>query len=152
MGQGSGLPQGMYINNIFELFCRYQTLTRWEKLTVSCLQALRPQTSWKQKVSDVDSLLPHLNHKIVHELIMPSLYHYYKLLTTPTKSGHTIVRTLACCGPLRLAKQQSCPFLLHPKLCLWDLIWYQGTEVRFGFIFNTYFDSIHFLLFSLATT
>ena len=45
---------------------------------------------------------------------------------------NTVLWALAHCVPLCLAKQYF-SFLLHPKLCLWDLIRCQGTETRFAF-------------------
>ena len=56
-----------------------------------------------------------------------------KLLTSHTRLGPVVLRTLACCGPLCLAKQWSYSYLLHPKLCLWDMIQCWGTEVEFSF-------------------
>ena len=38
----------------------------------------------------------------LHKLITPE---HYKVLTTPSKVGHTVLRALAHCGPLCLAKQ-----------------------------------------------
>ena len=40
-------------------FADTETFTRWKKLTVCCPQACRSQACWKQKVNDVDSVLPH---------------------------------------------------------------------------------------------
>ena len=45
--------------NPFKCFAATEPPTRQEKLTVCCPQAHRFQTSWNQKVDDVDSRLPH---------------------------------------------------------------------------------------------
>ena len=58
---------------------------------------------------------------------------HIKLLTSHSRLGPVVLRTLACCGPLCLAKQWSYSYLLHPKLCLWDMIQCWGTEVEFSF-------------------
>ena len=42
----------------FELFCRYWHPLQAKEVSVCCPQAQRPQTSWNQKVNDVDSSLP----------------------------------------------------------------------------------------------
>ena len=85
------------------------------------------------KVDDADSLTsPATNQKNVRELITPSLNQDYKHPTTLARSGHTVLRAGTCCGPYFLAKQWSYSFLLHPKLCLRDLICCRGTEARFS--------------------
>ena len=48
------------------------------------------------------------------------------------KLGHTVLRARARSVPLCLGKPSSCSFLLHPKLCLWDLIRHQFTEAEFS--------------------
>ena len=48
-------PQEIYRTISLSCFADTETLTRWEKLTVFCSQAHRPQTSWNKKVDDVDS-------------------------------------------------------------------------------------------------
>ena len=77
---------------------------------------------------------PLTNQKNIHGL-HPLWTTNIKLLIYSVQTGHTVLRTLTCCGPFCLAKQYSCSFLLHPKLCLWDIsvIWCQGTEAGFGF-------------------
>ena len=67
---------------------------------------------------------PPTNQKIVHELTTPCSLNTVKLLTTPLQ------RALALCGPICLAKQESSPFLLHPRLCLHVSIWHRGTEAE----------------------
>ena len=51
-----------------------------------------------------------------------------KLLTTPSRLGHTVLRVLARCGPTLPRKAIKLFFLLHPKLCLWELIWCQDID------------------------
>ena len=52
-------PQGTHITISLSCFADTETRTRWEKLTVCCPQARRPQTGWNQKVDDADCHLPH---------------------------------------------------------------------------------------------
>ena len=52
-------PQGIHITISLSCFADIDTPTRWEKLTVCCPQARRPQTSWNQQVDDADSRLLH---------------------------------------------------------------------------------------------
>ena len=52
------------------------------------------------------------------------------LIGTCSRLRYTVLRALACCGPLCLVKQYSCSSLLHPKLWVWDLIWCQGTAEK----------------------
>ena len=51
-------PQGIQTTISLSCFADTETLTRWEKLTVCCSQAHRPQTGWNQNVDDADSHLP----------------------------------------------------------------------------------------------
>ena len=120
LGQGPDSPLKDIENNIFELFCRYShPQIRWEKSMVCYTQAHRTQSCGNQQVDDADS---HLLHQPVRRTSMSwpcSLWTItIKLLTTFSKWGHTVLRTLAHCGPLCLATQQSASFLLHLKLCL----------------------------------
>ena len=125
-------PQRIHITISLSCFSDTESPTRWEKLTVCCPQALRPQTQlepegwwcWLPLTS------PPTNQKNVRELITPSLNHYYKTPPTCSRSGHTVLKALAHCGPLCLAKQQSYSFLLHQKFCLQDLIqcWVQRPD------------------------
>ena len=50
--------QGTHITISLSSFTDTKTPSRWEKLTVCCPQARRPQTSWNQ-VDDADCHLPH---------------------------------------------------------------------------------------------
>ena len=76
------------------------------------------------------------NPRIVHEVIMPCSLNTIKLLTTPSRVGHTILRALAYCGPL-CQSNKSCSFILHPKLSLCfcsarlnrDRVWQQKHNV-----------------------
>ena len=120
MGQGPVSPS--YIHKIFVSYAAETETTRWEKLMACSPYASRPQTGWSQKVDDADShLLPQINQKNFHELIMFSLNHYYKTSHFPFQVGTHRLRPTAGFS------------LLHPKLSLWDLIQYQGREVGFGF-------------------
>ena len=90
----------------------------------------------KQEVDHAVSQLPH--HRPIRRTSMGytlSEPQTQNFSFTLSKLGHTVLRTLTCCGPFCLAKQYSCSFLLHPKLCLWDIsvIRCQGTEAGFGF-------------------
>ena len=69
------------------------------------------------------------NPRIVHEVIMPCSLNTIKLLTTPSRVGHTILRALAYCGPL-CQSNKSCSFILHPKLCV--SVQHGWTETEFG--------------------
>ena len=120
LGQGPESPLRDIQNNIFELFCRYShPQIRWEKSMVCYTQAHRTQSGWNQQVDDANS---HLLRQPVRRMSMSWPCCLWtitiKLLTTFSKWGHTSSRTLAHCGPLCLAKQQSDSFLLHLKLCL----------------------------------
>ena len=125
--------QWIHITISLSCFADTETLTRW--VWCAAHKQCRPQTSWNQKVDDADSHLPH--HQPIRRTSKrwsrPLWTITIKLLTTLSKLGHTVLRALAHCGPLCLAKQQSYSFLLHPKLCLWDLMQCQGTEARFSF-------------------
>ena len=52
-------PQGIHRTIPLICFADTETPVRWEKLTVCCPQARRPQTNRNQKVDDVDSHLRH---------------------------------------------------------------------------------------------
>ena len=121
--------QGIYITISLSCFEDTETPTRWKQLT-GCPQAREPQTSWNQKVDDADSHLPH--HQPIRRMSMNWSHLLWtitiKFLTTPSRSGHTVLRALALC----LAKQWSYSFLFHPKLCLQDLIQCWGTEAGFS--------------------
>lgn len=79
-------------------------------------------------LDDADpSTSPPTHQKNVHELSTPSSI--VSNSSTHSGLGHNL-RTLVGCGPIFLAKQQKVFFILHPKLCPWDLIWCQGTEAR----------------------
>ena len=120
MGQGPVSPS--YIHKIFVSYAADTETTRWEKLMACSPYASRPQTGWSQKVDDADShLLPQINQKNFHELIMFSLNHYYKTSHFPFQVGTHRLRPTAGFS------------LLHPKLSLWGLIWCQGTEPGFSF-------------------
>ena len=99
-------PQGIHVTISLSCFADTETPTRWEKLTVCCPQACRPQTSWNQ-VDDTDSQLPH--HRPIRRMPMslsrPLWPITIKLLTIPSRSGHKVLRALARCGPFCLAKQ-----------------------------------------------
>ena len=57
--------------------------------------------------------------QIVHELMMPPCsLNTVKPLTNPARVGHPVLKALACCVSLCLAKKSSSSFLLHPKLWL----------------------------------
>ena len=51
--------EGIHTTISLSCFAATETPTRWEKLTICCPQARRPQTSWNQKDDDTDSHLPH---------------------------------------------------------------------------------------------
>ena len=61
---------------------------------------------------------PPANQKSVHKLITPCSFNSIRLLTTHSRVGHTVLRALAHCGLLCLAKQWKLLFPLHPKLSL----------------------------------
>ena len=84
-------------------------------LTVCCPQVCRPQTGWKEKVNDADSYLPH--HQPIRRMSTswscPPLWTIaIKFLTAPSRSGHTVLRALACCGPCQL-QIGTCHLPLH---------------------------------------
>lgn len=55
------------------------------------------------------------NPRAIHKLIMPCSFHTIKLLTTPSRVGHTVFRALSHCGTLCLAKQSKLLFFTSPK-------------------------------------
>ena len=112
--------QEIYITIYLSCFADTEIPTRWKKLTVCCPGAYRLQTGWNQKVDDADSHL--LHHQPIRRMSTSWLHHQpirrmstrwsrplwtitIKLLTTPSRAGHTVLRALVCCGPLCLAKQ-----------------------------------------------
>ena len=99
--------QRIYIAISLSYFADTETSTRWEKLTVCCPQAHRPQTCWNQKVGDADSQLP--RHQPIRRMSTswwcPLWTITIKLLTTPSRSGHTVLRALPYSGPLCLTMQ-----------------------------------------------
>lgn len=73
------------------------------------------------------------NQKDVYELTTHDLL-LEPLLENPSLAPpgrDTVLRTLARCGPLCLAKRYSFSYLLHPKLCLRGSIRCQCTEAGF---------------------
>ena len=101
-------------------------------------------SSWCCKGSDTTELthsciisLP-TSQKKAHELITPSLNHYYKTPHCPLQVWDTALRTSSCCGPFCLEKQQSYSFLLlPPKTLSQNSIWYGGERVQrpnFGYV------------------
>ena len=122
-------------------FADTETSTRWEKLTVSCAQAqlqtpegLEPQDWWCCLLLTS----PPVNQKIVQKLITLSLNHYYK-----TPHYHLQVETFSFEGssplwPTLPDKAIKLFFLLHPKLCLCDLVLCQGTEAKFVVISKSF--------------
>ena len=100
-------PWGIYITISLSCFADTETPTKWEKLTVCCPQARRPQTIWNQKADDPDRHLPH--HQPIRRMSTswscPPLWTTTVELTTPSRSGQTVLRALARGGPLCLAKQ-----------------------------------------------
>ena len=101
-----------------------------EEVNSGCPAVCRSQTSCNQKVDDADSLLP--RHQPIRRT-STSWSHFVwaimiKLLTTPSRLGHTVLRVLARCGPTLPRKAIKLFFLLHPKLCLWELIWCQDID------------------------
>ena len=85
-------------------FADTETPTRWKKLTACSPQACRPQTGWNQQIDDANSWLPH--HQPIRS--MPTSWshpEHIRLLTIPSRAGHAVLRALANCGPLWLAKQ-----------------------------------------------
>ena len=107
LGQGLGYPSRDIHDDILELFCRYWNPHKVGKLMVCCPQAQRPQTSWNQKADDTDSYLPHNQpvKRMSTSWSRPLWPITIKLLTTLSKGEHTVLRALARCGPLCLAKQ-----------------------------------------------
>ena len=81
----------------------------------------RPQTSWNQKVDDADSHLPH--KQPIRRMSMSWSRPFWTTainLTTRSRSWHTVLRALACCGPLCLTKQffSTSPKTLSPRFNL----------------------------------
>ena len=122
-GQGPGPPQGVPATISLSSFADTEIFIRLEKLTGCCPQAGRPQTSWNQNIDDGDSRLHHLQpiRRLSTSWSHPFWIITVKLLTTPSRSGHTGL------WPSLLAKQYY-SFQLYPKLCPWVLIWCQHIE------------------------
>ena len=135
LGQGPGAPSRDTHNNIFERFCRTKTPNKW-KMWTTWYRTLYSReghswtfTTWCQMISLLKECRP-CKYPDPHQKPCPLTL---KLLTKPPCLGHTVLKALAHCGTLCLAKQQSYSFLLHPKVCLRDLIQCQGTEAGFSF-------------------
>ena len=63
-----------------------ETPTKWEKLTVCCSQACRPQTCWTEGWwCWLQTTSTPTNQKTVQDLTMPSLNHFYKTPYYPVK-------------------------------------------------------------------
>ena len=100
-------PQGIHITISLSCFADTEIPTRWEKLKLCCPQACRPQTSWNWMVDDADScLLPRQPiRRMSTSWSHPPWTITIKLLTTHSRSGHTVLRTQAHRAPFCLAKQ-----------------------------------------------
>ena len=125
--------QGIHIKISLSCSAGTDTSNKWRKLTVCCPQASRPQIGWSQKVDDVDPLFPH--HQPIRRMSTCWLHLLWtitiKLLTSPQVGTHGF-ETLAHCDHSLPCKAKQFFFLLHPKLCLWDLIQHQCIEARFS--------------------
>ena len=97
-------PQGIHRTVFLSCFAdtEMKPPTRWEKLTVCCPSACRPQTGWNQKVDDADSHLPH--HQPIRRKSTrwshPPLWKITIKLIISSRWGHTVLRALAHGGPL----------------------------------------------------
>ena len=96
---------GIHLTISLSCFADTETPSRWEKLPVSdvyCLQVHRLQTGWNQKVDDADSHLtsPATNQKNVHDVITPSLNHYYKISHYPLQAGSYSFEIISPLWPL----------------------------------------------------
>ena len=84
-----------HITIALSYFADVKNPTRWEKLTVYCPQACRPQTSWNQ-IFDSDSQLSH--HQPARKMYMSwscSLWTItVRFITTLSRWGHTVLRAL----------------------------------------------------------
>ena len=80
-------PQGIHITISLSSFADTETPTRWEKLTVCCPQACRPQTGWNRRLIMLPLTSPPTNQKNVHKLIMPCLNHNCKSPHYPLQVG-----------------------------------------------------------------
>ena len=118
-------------------FADTETPTRWEKLTVNdvyCLQLHRLQTGWNQKVDHADSHLtsPPTNQKNVHDVITPSLNHYYKISHHPLPAGSYSFEIISALWPLLPDKaiKLSFVFVIIQSLSLVWLIVTPWTAVK----------------------
>ena len=92
--------QGTYMTISLSCFADTETLTRWEKLTINCPQALRPKIGWTQKVEDAESHYLTTNQR--EECSELSCFLWIitiKLLTAYSRLGHLVSRVLVHCGP-----------------------------------------------------
>ena len=94
-------------NEIFELFHRYWNPHQVGDINCMLPTSTRPQTWENQKADDADFHLPH--YQPIRRLPVSWPHPLWpipvKLLTTLSRSGHTVLRTGACWRPLCLAKQ-----------------------------------------------
>ena len=78
-------------------------------------------------------------HALWSFLATAPLNNCYKLQIPPC--WNTVLRAVACCVPLCLTKQWRYSFLLHLKLCLWDLIFIGAQRMNFGITTESFFQS-----------
>ena len=77
---------------------------------------------------------PPTNQKNVHELIMPSLNHYYNQTFPYSFQGRTYsFQGISSLWPPFAWQSSKAIFLYFTQNCLRDLIWCWATEARFGF-------------------
>ena len=101
LGQGPGSPSRDTQTISLSCFADTESPTRWEKLTVCCPQARRPQTGWNQKVDDADSHLPH--HQPIRRMSTswsrPLWTIIIKFVTTPSRLEHTVFEGISPLWP-----------------------------------------------------
>ena len=128
-------PQRIHITIPLSCFADTETPTKWEKLTVCCPQAHRPQTwlepegwwCWPPLTS------PPTNQKNVHELITPSSLKYYCKTHYSLQDGTKSFEGISPSWPPLPGKAIKLFFSTSPKTLSLSLTWCQGTEARFGF-------------------
>ena len=76
---------------------------------------------------------PPTNQKNVHELIMPSLNHYYKTFPYSFQGRTYSFQGISPLWPPLAWQSSKAIFFYFTQNCPWDLIWGWAIEARFGF-------------------
>ena len=111
------------MNHVLWAFADTETPTRWEKLTVCCPQAHRPQRDWNRKVNE-----PDLNHQPVGRMSMSWLCTatpHSSCLKKPFPESYQGDSLLGTCN-------EHCTFLNHDPVPVDWLYCMQVSGSKFG--------------------